>query len=678
MTNPLLDFEGLPPFSSITAELVEPAIESLLEHNRRTLRKLLESGVRDWHGFARKLEELDDRLNSVVSPVRHLNDVMNSPAMRDAYEACVPRLSEYHTEMRQDAELFAAYKEIIASPEYKSLGTAAQKALDNIVRDFRLAGVDLNESQRERFANISKRLSQLGNKFDNNVLDATMAYSKAIADEQELAGLPPGAIALARQAARNKGLEGYLLTLDYPSYLPVMTYAENASLRREMYEAYVTRASGLGPNGGEFDNTEIIEEIMKLRQEQARLLGFRNFAEFSLATRMARSTTEVLSFLGELAEKAKPRAEAEFAEICEFARERFGAAGIEPWDVSFYAEKLKQDRFALSDEELRPYFPAPGVIKGMFEVVRRLYDIEIAEVTDMETWHEDVTTYAVYRQGEVISRFYLDPYARENKVGGAWMDDCQVRRVRLSGELQLPVAYLTCNFTPPVGGLPSLLTHDDVVTLFHEFGHGLHQMLTQVDCAPVSGICGVAWDAVELPSQFMENWCWEPESVSLISGHYETGEPLPTELLSRLIAARNFRSAMKTVGQLEFGLFDFSLHMEFEEGQPDQVQGVLDDVRERVAVVPAPGFNRFQHSFGHIFGGEYAAGYYSYKWAEVLSADAFAKFREDGIFNRQTGERFLAAVLEQGGSVDALDLFVSFRGREPDVEALLRQDGILG
>jgi oligopeptidase A len=457
-----------------------------------------------------------------------------------------------------------------------------------------------------------------------------------------------------------------------------MTYCENEAFRREMYEAFSTRASDQGPHAGQFDNSAIMEEMLALRTEQAHLLGFRNYAEQSLATKMARSTAEVTDFLKELADRSRPGAVAEFEQVCEFALSDCGASEVNAWDVAFYAEKLKQNRFQISDEMLRPYFPAARVIDGMFEVVRRLYDLEVSEIKDIATWHPDVTTYNIYKHDELVARFYLDPYARPNKRGGAWMDDCRVRRMTLDNRLQRPVAYLTCNFSPPVGDAPSLLTHDEVVTLFHEFGHGLHHMLTRVDCADVSGINGVAWDAVELPSQFMENWCWEAEALEFISGHYQTGEALPQEMLDKMIAARNFQSAMRTVRQLEFALFDFRLHQEFSNGDEGQVQRILDEVRTDVAVVRAPSFNRFQHGFGHIFGGGYAAGYYSYKWAEVLSADAFAKFREDGIFNRQTGEKFLATVLEQGGSVDAMDMFVAFRGREPDVEALLRQDGILG
>jgi oligopeptidase A len=677
MTNPLLEEHELPPFGQIKAEHAVPAVDEILADNRHTIGQLLDSGDITYKGLVLRMEELGDRLHHAFGPVGHLNGVMNSPEIREAFDSCLPKLSEYDTEMKQNPRLFAAYEQIVSSSEYQDLGKAEKKALDNAMRDFRLAGIALPKEKQQRFAEVSKRLSELGSQFNNNELDATMAWTKVLTDEAELAGLPESARKLARQTAEQRGESGYMLTLEFPSYVPVMMYCENQELRREIYEAFVTRASDQGPYAGKWDNAAIIDEIMALRREQAQLLDFENYAEYSLATKMARSPDEVMGFLDELAAKAKPRADEEFAEICEFARTEFGASEIASWDVGFYAEKLKQKRFDVSDEELRPYFPAPTVINGMFEVVRRLYDIEIREADDIITWHPDVTTYNIHKDGELIARFYLDPYARQNKQGGAWMDNCRVRRVNAEGRKQLPVAYLTCNFSPPVGEEPSLLTHDEVVTLFHEFGHGLHHMLTRVDCADVSGINGVAWDAVELPSQFMENWCWQEEALAFISGHYQTGEPLPSDLLEKMLAAKNFQAAMMTVRQLEFAMFDFRLHMEFEPGREDQVQEILDDVRAKVAVIDPPDYNRFQNQFSHIFGGGYAAGYYSYKWAEVLSADAFARFAEEGIFNRQTGERFLATVLEQGGSVDAMDMFIEFRGREPDIEALLRQDGII-
>lgn len=678
MSNPLLEQHSLPPFKSIEPAHVVPAIEELIRMNRESVAECLGASEHTYASLARVLDENDDRLLSALSPVRHLASVMNSPELREAYEQVLPLMTEYGTEMRQNPQLFEAYKALAASDEYPSLPVEDRKALDNTIRDFKLTGIDLPPEHQQRFGEISQRLSELSNRFRNNVLDATMAYSRHITDEGELAGLPDSAKDAAREAAAEKQLDGWLFTLDIPSYLPVMAYCENRELRREMYEAFSTRASEVGPNAGEFDNSALMVEILQLRQEQARLLGFRNYAEQSLATKMARTPDEVLEFLRELASHARTKAQEEFVALEVFARAEHGTEALAAWDVAFYAEKLKQDRYDVSDDELRPYFPAPRVIEGMFETVRRLFDLDIRPTDDIETWHPEVTTYNIHKGGELIARFYLDPYARANKQGGAWMDDCRVRRRRLDGEVQLPVAYLTCNFSRPTGGKPALLTHDEVVTLFHEFGHGLHHMLTRVECGPVSGINGVAWDAVELPSQFLENWCWQPEALSFISGHFETGEPLPEDLLGRMLAAKNFNAAMATVRQLEFALFDFRLHVEYSGDDPGGIQSILDEVRDEVAVVPAPDFNRFQHGFGHIFGGGYAAGYYSYKWAEVLSADAFARFADEGIFNRQTGERFLESILERGGSRDAMELFVDFRGREPDVMALLRQDGIAG
>ena len=677
MTNPLLERHELPPFKAIKPGHVIPAIDHLIASHRSELVQLVKNPDPDWKNLIDEMEEMDDSLSRAFSPVSHMNGVVNTPELRDVYNACLPKLTEYQTDLGQNAELFAAYQKISGSDAYAGLSQAQKKTLENAIRDFRLSGIDLSKADQIRFADISKRLSQLTSSFNDNVLDATMAWSKLIIDGEELKGLPQTALDLTKQMAEERQQTGYLLTLDVPVYQPVLTYCENADLRKEMYEAFTTRASDEGPHAGQWDNTSNIQEILSLRTELSRLLGFENYAQRSLATKMAQSTDQVLSFLQQLAAKSKSAAEEEFLEICNFAEQEFGIRGLKAWDVNFYAEKYKERKFNLSDEDVRPYFPAPTCVTGMFEVVRRLYDIEIQETLEIETWHKDVTTYNVLRDGQPIARFYLDLYARSNKRGGAWMDDCRVRRINVDGSLQLPVAYLTCNFSAPIGETPSLLTHNEVITLFHEFGHGLHHMLTRVTCAPVSGINGVAWDAMELPSQFMENWCWQEEALQFISGHFETGEPLPAEMLKKMLAAKNFQSAMMTVRQLEFAMFDFRLHLEFDEARQDQVQQVLNDVRTEVAVVPVAEFNRFQHGFSHIFGGGYAAGYYSYKWAEVLSADAFSKFQEDGIFNRQTGEKFLSSILEQGGSVDAMQMFVAFRGREPEIEALLKQDGIL-
>ena len=548
--------------------------------------------------------------------------------------------------------------------------------IDNALRDFHLAGVDLPEEKKQRFVELSIKLSELTSGFSDRLLDATMAWTKLVSDEAELVGLPESALAGARQLAESKGhSEGWLLNLDFPCYFPVMTYCENRALREEMYTAYVTRASEQGPNAGEFDNSETMKEIMAARVELSGLLGFESYADYSLATKMAATPNEVLGFLEDLAARSKPQAERELAELKAFAKEEFGVEELSAWDTGFYAEKLRQKRYAISQEELRPWFPANKAISGMFEVVSRLYGVSFNPLDGIDTWHKDVQFFDIEREGETIGRFYLDLYAREHKRGGAWMADCHNRR-KVQEKVHTPVAFLTCNFTPPVGDKPALLTHDEVVTLFHEFGHGLHHMLTQVDYSSVSGINGVPWDAVELPSQFMENWCWEKEALALISGHHETGEPLPDEMLEKMLAAKNFQSAMMMVRQLEFALFDFRLHNGWNDGM--DIQNVLDKVRSQVAVIIPPAFNRFQNSFSHIFAGGYAAGYYSYLWAEVLSADAFSRFEEDGIFNSETGELFLHEILERGGSREPADMFMAFRGRKPEIDALLRHKGITG
>jgi oligopeptidase A len=549
--------------------------------------------------------------------------------------------------------------------------------IDNAVRDFRLSGVELSQTDRDKFKQISQQLTELTAKFEENLMDATHAWKKHITDETLLAGLPESTIAMAEQFAKRDGLDGWLFTLDFPSYMPVMSYADNRELREEMYTAFATKASDQGPNAGKWNNTEVMEGILKLRHELAQLIGFNNHAERSLATKMAQSPQQVLDFLNDLAQRSKPIAEKEFAELKAYAKEQGHEGDLQSWDVTYFAEKLRQQRYSISQEELKPYFPENKVVLGLFAVVNRLYGLEIKERHDIDVWHKDVRFFDIFdSEGELRGQFYLDLYARNHKRGGAWMDECLVRRQTENG-IQTPVAFLTCNFSEPVGDKPALFTHDEVTTLFHEFGHGLHHMLTKIDYAAVSGINGVAWDAVELPSQFMENWCWEREALDLISGHYETGEVLPQDLFDKMIAARNFQSAMMMVRQLEFSLFDFRLHLEFDPEDPsNQVDKILNEVRDQVAVVKAPSFNRFAHSFSHIFAGGYAAGYYSYKWAEVLSADAFSKFEENGIFDRDTGIEFLQAILEKGGSKEPMELFVDFRGREPEIDALLRHSGI--
>ena len=680
MSNPLLETHELPPFSAIQPEHVEPAISQLIDANRKHLQALLSDLQQpNWDNLVAPLEAQGDLLDQAWSPVSHLNAVCNNDALRTAYNNSLALLTEYGTEVSQNTELYNAYQQLADSEDYGRLTQAQKQAVDNALRDFRLGGVALDGEQKKRFGAIQKRLSELSTQFSNNVLDATQAWFKHFTDAEALAGLPESALAQAAQAAAQKQLSGYVVTLDFPSYLAVMMYADNRQLREEMYTAYVTRASADGKkadgsSAAQWDNSALITETLALRHELAQLLGFANYAERSLASKMAESTQQVLDFLNELAQKSRPLAERDIQELRDFAATQ-DCTDLQPWDMTYYSEKLRVEKYAISQEELRPYFPAERVITGMFDVVKRLYDIDIVQVAVFDSWHPDVRFYHIFKNGEKIASFYLDLFAREHKRGGAWMADCRVRRKTDTGT-QLPVAFLTCNFTPPVGDTPSLLTHDEVTTLFHEFGHGLHHMLTQIDVAAVSGINGVAWDAVELPSQFLENWCWEPEAIPLISAHYQTAEPLPQALLDKMLAAKNFQSGMQMVRQLEFSLFDFRLHAEYDPANPQDPQAVLDQVRREVAVVQAPAFNRFQNSFSHIFAGGYAAGYYSYKWAEVLSADAFSRFEEEGIFNAQTGESFLCEILQQGGSKAPMELFINFRGREPSIEALLRHSGL--
>lgn len=678
MSNPLLETEGLPAFSAIRPEHVEPAIDTLLAENRERLDAVLAStDAPSWNTVVEPLEAMDDRLSRAWSPVSHLNSVMNNDALREAYNACLPKLTAYTTEMGQNSALAEAYKAVRARDDFATLNAAQQKTVDNAIRDFRLSGVDLPADSKERYREIASRLSALSAKFEENVMDATNAWQKHIRNETELAGLPESTLAVARQAAEREGKDGYLLTLDFPCFFGVLAHCDNRALREEMYTAFGTRASDQGPHAGQWDNSAIIDEILALRHEKAQLLGFASYAELSLATKMAESTGQVTGFLEDLAARARPQAEKELAALRQYAREELGLDDLQPWDTTWATEKLRQARYQLSQEDLRPYFSADRVMDGLFQVVERLYGVKIIENTAaVDTWHEDVQFYEIRDpDGSVRGQFYTDLYARTKKRGGAWMDVCRMRRAQ-AGVTQIPVAYLTCNFTPSVGGKPSLLTHGEVETLFHEFGHGLHHMLTRVDCAAVSGIAGVPWDAVELPSQFMENWCWEREALDLFAVHVETGERIPDDLYQRMQAAKNFQSAMQMVRQLEFSLFDFRLHAGYEPTAGARTYEVLDAVRDQVSVMKPPAWHRFPNSFGHIFAGGYAAGYYSYKWAEVLSADAFSRFEEEGIFNQQTGRDFLENILEKGGSEDLMELYVAFRGREPQIDALLRHNGL--
>ena len=674
--NPLIDYPELPPFSKIQPEHVLPAVEQLVADGRARIQQVLAEGNFDYAHLVQALDEEDDRLGKAFGPAGHLNAVAQNEALRNAYNSCLPLLSEYGTEVGQNAQLCAAYQTLRDSDEWSSLSEAQQKDIDNTLRDFRLSGVDLPDDKKAQYMANSKRLSELTSQFSDNTLDATQAWTKLVTDEAELEGLPDSAKAGAADRAKAADKEGWLLTLDAPVFIAVMSHCKNAELRKEMYVAWTTKASDQGPHAGQFDNAAIMDEILKLRHEQAQLLGFANFGEESLATKMARDVNEVIRFLEDLARRAKPQAERELAELRAFAAEQ-GADQLEPWDIGFWSERLREARYSISEEELRPWFPADTVINGMFAVVGKLFGIQFRQRDDVDIWHEDVRFYElVDDDGSVRAAFYLDMYARTGKRGGAWMDDARIRRRRADGSLQTPVAYLTCNFAPPAGGKPGLLTHDEVVTLFHEFGHGLHHMLTEQDVSGISGINGVAWDAVELPSQFLENWCWTEEGIALISGHYETGEPLPKEKLEKMLAAKNFQGAMQMVRQLEFSLFDMRIHAEYQQGM--DIYQVLKEVREQVAVIQPPAFNRFPNSFGHIFAGGYAAGYYSYQWAEVLSADAYSRFEEEGEFNEDTGRAFRSEILAKGGSREPMELFKAFRGREPSVEPLLRHCGING
>ncbi|HIJ23815.1 MAG: oligopeptidase A [Gammaproteobacteria bacterium] len=679
--NPLLEMEGLPPFSQIEPHHALPAIEALLKENRDAVDQLLSNEASyQWESLVQPLEEMEDRLGRVWSPVSHLNSVKNSPELREAYNRCLPLLSDYATEMGQHQGLHNAFREIAESENYRMLEPSQKKIIENALRDFRLSGIDLPIEKQQRFREISQSLSQLTSRFGENVLDATNQWEKLITDESLLAGLSDAAKAMARQTAEQRGQEGWLFTLEFPSYIAVMTYADNRQLREELYEAYVTRASDQGPHDKGLDNTPIMEQILQLRHEKAKLLGFDNYAEYSLSTKMAETADQVIRFLEDLAQRSLGVAKQELEELRQFAKERDSLEELQSWDLTYYAEKLKEQCYSLSEEALKPWFPVDRVLEGMFEVVHRLYGITIQEQQGVDLWDQEARFFSVTdREGALRGQFYTDLFARPQKRGGAWMDDCITRRKMADG-VQVPVAYLTCNFTPPIGEAPALLTHDEVLTMFHEFGHGLHHLMTQIDFPSVAGIGGVPWDAVELPSQFMENWCWQEAALPLFSGHYQTGEPLSKEKFEQLLASRNFQAGMAMVRQLEFALFDFKMHLEYDpqkaQGNGEQVYAALDVVRDQVAVMKPPSFNRFPHSFSHIFAGGYAAGYYSYKWAEVLSSDAFAHFEENGIFDADTGLRFLASILEQGGSREPMELFIEFRGREPQIDALLRHSGI--
>lgn len=679
MTNPLLQFENeLPAFSQILPEHIQPALDTVLAENRAQIAVLL-SNTQPFTGdnLLLPLEELDAHLHATWSPIAHLHAVLSSESLRAEYHACLPKLAEYSTELGQNAQLYAAFKSLAESTEFNQLHYAQQKAIRDALREFKLSGVALEPAAKQRYGELQKELALLTSQFEDNVLDATDGWICHVLDKSHLSGLPDHALASAQAEAQLRKLDGWVFTLEFPSYVAIMSCADSPELRQQIYTAYVTRASDQGPQAGQWDNSEVMEKIIKLRHELAQLLGFNHYTELSLATKMAKTTQQVLGFLNGLAKRSHDLAVADLEELQQFSQQHYGISKLQAWDISYYSEKLKHYRYEISQEMLRDYFPTDRVLHGLFTIVKRLFGIHVIEISGVDTWHKDVRFFEVYdQQNNLRGKFYLDLYARPHKRSGAWMDESRARRRDKNGNIQTPIAYLICNFSPPTETQPALFTHEEVVTLFHEFGHGLHHLLTRVDYASVSGINGIPWDAVEFPSQMLENWCWEKEAIDLISGHYQTGEPLPEELFRRMLAAKNFQAAMHMARQLEFALFDFRLHMEYDPVKGAQIQKILDEVRHAVAVIPITAFNRFQHSFNHIFSGGYAAGYYSYKWSEVLASDAYAKFEETGIFNTQTGKQFLEAILEQGGSREPMELFIAFRGREPTIDALLRHCGL--
>ncbi|MCE3001852.1 MAG: M3 family metallopeptidase [Xanthomonadaceae bacterium] len=677
MSNPLLDDTDLPRFDAIEPDHVVPAVDALLAQQRAAIDALVSGAVpRTWDGVMQPQEDLDDRLSRAWAPVSHLHSVRDTPALRDAYGEALEKITDWETELGQNRDLYEAVRAVRDGAGFAALTPVQQRIVTESIRGFELSGVALEEPARSRYREIANELSKLSTEFEQALLDATDAWHLDVADAGALAGLPDSALALLRQYAQEAGTEGWRITLQHPSYVAVLTHADDRALRHTVYEAYATRASDQGPHAGRFDNAPRIERIMALRHEAAGLLGFPNAAEESLATKMAAESARVLGFLRDLAARAKPVAERELAELAVFARDTLGIDALAPWDVAYASEKLRIARYALAEEELKPYFPAERAIEGVFAVSERLFGVRFAARGGVPSWHPDVRYYDVLDAGgAVLAGVYLDLYARSGKRGGAWMDVCRTRR-RHAGGVQQPVAFLTCNFAPPAGELPSLLTHDDVVTLFHEFGHGLHHLLTEVDYPSAAGIAGVEWDAVELPSQFMENFCWHRGTLDLFARHWRSGAPLPDDLFRRMTAARHFQAGLFLVRQLEFALFDFRLHLEYDPAQGARALPLLEEVRREVAVLHPPSWHRFPHSFSHIFAGGYGAGYYSYLWAEVLSADAFARFEEAGVLDRGTGEAFRRAVLAVGGSRPALESFIEFRGREPDPAALLRSYGL--
>jgi oligopeptidase A len=680
-SNPLLHLAGLPKFNKIKPEHVTPAIDSLITEGRALIEELATSTeIPTWENFALKLEDHSEKLGRAWSQVSHMNAVVNSPALRDAYNESLQNLTDFGSDLAQDERLYAKFKSIQSSAEFTKLSATQQKIINNEVRDFKLGGAELPANQKARFKTISEELSKLGSKFEENIMDNTNDFKHLVKNIEDLTGLPPDAVQAAADAAKAANLSGYLFTLHAPSLLPVLSYADNRTLRETLYRAYATRASEFSKadetGKPQWDNTSLIKDILRLKKEEAKMLGFANFAELSLATKMADTPSQVTDFLETLAKRAKPYAKRDMEELEAYAK-KLNLDALQAWDAGYVSEKLRQDKYAFSDQEVKQYFPESKVLAGLFKVTETIFGVQVHQA-EAPVWHKDAAFYEISdSNNKPIAYFYLDLYARNNKRGGAWMDECITRRKK-GTSFELPVAYLTCNFSAPVGDKPALFTHDEVTTIFHEFGHGLHHMLTQVEEYGVSGIKGVEWDAVELPSQFMENFCWEWEVLRNMTSHVETGEQLPRELFDKMIAAKNFQAGMQTIRQIEFSIFDMRLHGDFDPEGKETALDLIEQVRDEVAVLRPPKWNRFPNSFSHIFAGGYAAGYYSYKWAEVLSADAYSLFEELGVLSDEAGQRFKDEVLAKGGSRPAMESFIAFRGREPNMDALLRHNGMNG
>lgn len=665
--------QQLPQFSNLNPADMVVKLDALLNEHRKKLQAILAQGEPyTWENLMTPLEDMSDELNKFWSPMSHLHSVQATDEMRAAYNKALPLLTAYQTEISQNEALYQAILNL--SSQSEKFDPAQKKILENDVRDFKLSGIHLSPEKKARLSELQKELSQLMTKFSENLLDATHAFTVHVEDKSKLAGLPAHALQLAKDNALARQLPGYVFTLDYPSYSTAIKFLQNRELRQQLYEAYSTRASDMGPHSGQWDNTPVMEDILRVRHEMARLVGFNNYAEYSLATKMAQSPNEVLNFLNDLVLRSKTVAKAEYEELIELAKAD-GVSPLEIWDISYYSEKLQASKFDFTQEDFRPFFPMEKVLKGLFAIVEKLYGIKIREEQNIDVWHPQVKFFTITDERDQFrGGLYADFYARPQKRDGAWMDECRARRL-FNDKMQFPIAYLTCNFMPPANDQDALLTHDEVLTLFHEFGHCLHHLLTKVDYPSVGGISGVPWDAVEFPSQFMENFCWEKETLDLFAAHYETNEPLPDELYRKLVASKHFQTGLQMIRQLEFSLFDFLLHLNYDPSTAGEVQKVLDKVRTETSIISVPQFNRFQHSFSHIFAGSYAAGYYSYKWAEILSADAYSKFEENGILDEATGRSFMQNILEVGGVRHPTLSFIAFRGREPKIDALLKQSG---